>query len=59
MWFALARSNAGRLAAVTYLVPPLSVLLGWMLLGETPPPLAFAGGALCLLGVAVTRRRAR
>ena len=55
--FALARTSAGRLAAMTYLVSPLSILFGWMLLGETPPGLAFAGGALCLIGVAVTRRR--
>ena len=54
--YALARSNAGRLAAMTYLVPPLSILLGWLLLGEAPPALAIAGGALCLVGVAITRR---
>lgn len=57
--FALARTSAGRLAAMTYLVSPLSILFGWMLLGESPPGLAFAGGALCLIGVAVTRRSAR
>jgi drug/metabolite transporter (DMT)-like permease len=54
--FALARTSAGGLAAMTYLVSPLSILLGWMLLGETPPGPALAGGALCLIGVAVTRR---
>jgi drug/metabolite transporter (DMT)-like permease len=31
------------------------VLLSWALLGEVPTVLALAGGALCLLGVAVTR----
>jgi len=55
--YALARTSAGRLGATTYLVPPLSVLLGWAILGETPPALALAGGVLCLLGVAVGRRR--
>ena len=55
--YALARTSAGRLAATTYLVPALSVLFGWALLGEAPPALAFAGGALCLAGVAVSRRR--
>jgi drug/metabolite transporter (DMT)-like permease len=60
MWtFALSRTNAGRLAATTYLVPPISVLLGWIWLGETPASLAYLGGALCLAGVAVSRRRAR
>jgi drug/metabolite transporter (DMT)-like permease len=56
--FALARTTAGRLGATTYLVPPLSVLLGWAILSETPPALALLGGALCLAGVAVIRRGA-
>jgi drug/metabolite transporter (DMT)-like permease len=49
--------DAGRLGATTYLVPPVSVLLGWAWLGESPATLAYAGGALCLIGVAVSRRR--
>ncbi|MFL5846749.1 MAG: DMT family transporter [Solirubrobacteraceae bacterium] len=53
--FALKSTSAGRMGATTYLVPPLAVLLGWALLGESPPAPAFAGGALCLAGVAVTR----
>jgi drug/metabolite transporter (DMT)-like permease len=55
--YALARTSAGRLSATTYLVPVLSVLLGWVPLGETPPALAFVGGAVCLAGVALARRR--
>ena len=55
--FALARTDAGRLGATTYLVPPISILLGWLLLGETPAALAYLGGALCLAGVGVARRR--
>lgn len=54
--YALARSTAGRMGSTTYLVPPVAILLGWALLGETPPALALLGGALCLAGVAVTRR---
>jgi drug/metabolite transporter (DMT)-like permease len=58
LWgFALTRTSAGRLAATTYLVPPISVLLGWAWLGESPATLAYLGGALCLAGVAVSRRR--
>ena len=56
--FALRRTDAGRLAATTYAVPPLSILLGWAWLGETPAPLAYAGGALALAGVTIARRRA-
>jgi drug/metabolite transporter (DMT)-like permease len=58
LWaFALARSSAGRLGVTTYLVPPLAVLIGWVALGETPALLALPGGALCLAGVALARRR--
>jgi drug/metabolite transporter (DMT)-like permease len=53
--FALKRTSAGRLGATTYAVPPIAILLGWILLGETPPTLALAGGLLCLAGVAVAR----
>jgi drug/metabolite transporter (DMT)-like permease len=45
------------MGAFTYLVPPLAVLLGWLVLSEAPPALALAGGLLCLAGVALTRRR--
>ena len=54
--YALTRTSAGKMGAFTYLVPPLAVLLGWLLLSESPPALALAGGGLCLVGVAVTRR---
>jgi drug/metabolite transporter (DMT)-like permease len=53
--YALARTSAGRLGVMTYLAPPIAILLAWALLDETPPALAFAGGALCLLGVVVAR----
>jgi drug/metabolite transporter (DMT)-like permease len=49
--------DASRLGVTTYLVPVITVLLAWGLLGETPPALAYVGGALALLGVAVARRR--
>jgi drug/metabolite transporter (DMT)-like permease len=55
--FALSRMTAGRLGVTTYLVPPLTILLAWPLLGEAPPPLALAGGAIALVGIAVSRRR--
>jgi drug/metabolite transporter (DMT)-like permease len=55
--YALKRTSAGKMGATTYLVPPIAILLGWLMLSETPPALAFAGGALCLAGVAVTRWR--
>jgi drug/metabolite transporter (DMT)-like permease len=55
--FALSHTTAGRMGATTYLVPPLATLMGWSYFGETPPGLALAGGALCLTGAALARRR--
>jgi drug/metabolite transporter (DMT)-like permease len=56
--YALKRTSAGKMGAFTYLVPPIAVLLAWLVLSESPPALALAGGLLCLGGVALTRRRA-
>lgn len=55
--YALARTTAGRMGSMTYLVPPVAILLAWVLLDETPPALALPGGALCLAGVALSRGR--
>jgi drug/metabolite transporter (DMT)-like permease len=49
--------DAGRLGVTTYLVSPLTILLAWPVLRETPPGLALIGGLLALGGVALTRRR--
>ncbi|MEI8406698.1 MULTISPECIES: DMT family transporter [unclassified Kribbella] len=57
--YALARTTAGRMGATTYLVPPLTIFLGWLLLDESPAPLAYLGGVLCLMGVAISRYRSR
>lgn len=54
--YALSKTTAGRMGATTYLVPPLAILMGWALLGETPEQLALVGGALCLVGVVLARR---
>jgi drug/metabolite transporter (DMT)-like permease len=55
--FALGRTTAGRLGSTTYLVPPIAIVLAWLLLGEVPPALAILGGALCIGGVVVARSR--
>jgi drug/metabolite transporter (DMT)-like permease len=54
--YALARSAAAPLGALAYLGPPISILLAWSMLHETPQPIALAGGATCLAGVALSRR---
>lgn len=57
--FALRHMSASSLGVTTYLVPPLTIVMGWLALGETPPAMAYAGGALALVGVAVARRKPR
>jgi drug/metabolite transporter (DMT)-like permease len=55
--YALARTTAGRMGAMLYLVPPIVIALGWLFLDETPPVVAILGGAICTSGVIVSRRR--
>lgn len=56
--YALARTSAAQMGATTYVVPALVIVMSWLLLGEVPGWLAFVGGAICLVGVAVSRTRA-
>lgn len=57
--YALSHTSAGKLGATSYLVPAVAVIMGWILLGESPAFFAFVGGALCLIGVGITRRKPR
>lgn len=60
MTLLLAMIRAGevsRVSALFYLVPPLSALIAWPLLGEAMPPMAWGGMALAALGVALVNRR--
>jgi drug/metabolite transporter (DMT)-like permease len=57
--YALTRTTAGKMGATTYIVPAIVVLMSWAFLGESPRPLAYLGGLLCLAGVAVSRGRGR
>lgn len=60
LWaYALRHTDAGKQAITTFLVPVLTTVMAWALLDEVPPALAFAGGVLCIAGVALTRRRSR
>jgi drug/metabolite transporter (DMT)-like permease len=60
LWaYALYRMPAGQLGVTTYIVPPLTVVAGFMVFTEIPTVLAILGGALCLVGVALSRRKTR
>jgi drug/metabolite transporter (DMT)-like permease len=57
--YALKRMGAARLSITTFLVPVIAIALAWVLLDETPDPLAYVGGALCVIGVLMSRKRPR
>lgn len=57
--YALARGTASRLAATAYLVPPITIGMSWLILGEVPQLVAILGGALCLGGVIFARRASK
>lgn len=55
LWsYALSKLPVARLMSFLYLVPPISVVLAWLTLGEIPELLSLAGGGLALLGVVLT-----
>jgi drug/metabolite transporter (DMT)-like permease len=55
--YALRHMPATRLGVTTYLVPPITIVMGVVFLGEAPPSMAYVGGALTLVGVAVARHQ--
>ncbi len=57
--YALRTMTASSLGVTTYLVPPITIVMGWLFLDEVPPGMAYVGGALALVGVAVARRKPR
>jgi len=57
MWaYALSRMPVAQLGVTTYIVPAIVILLGRLFFREHPTPLGIAGGAICLVGVALSRR---
>ena len=57
--YALSKMSAGSLAVTTYIVPALVVVEALLFFREVPAPLAVVGGVVCLVGVALSRRRSR
>ena len=51
--YALRHMSASSLGVTTYLVPPITIVMGLVFLSEVPPTIAYAGGVLAL------RRRRR
>ena len=57
--FALKHMSASSLGVTTYLVPPITIVMGIVFLAEAPPAMAYAGGVLALVGVYLARRKPR
>lgn len=54
--YALRSFGAAQAGQFLYLIPPSSVLLAWVVLGEVPQLSTLVGGALALAGVIVVNR---
>ncbi len=55
----IRRGEVSRVSALFFLVPPMAALIGWLLLDEQMPPLAWVGLALAAAGVAIATRADR
>jgi len=53
----LRLGEAARVASLFYLVPPVTALIAWALFGERLGPLALAGMAVAVIGVAMATAR--
>ena len=53
----IRRGEASRVSALFFLVPPTAATIAWLLIGESMPPIAWAGMALAAAGVAIAHRR--
>ena len=58
-YWALAKVDSSAVAFFIFLQPALAAGLSWVVLGERPAALTFAGAALIFGGVALTVRRKR
>jgi drug/metabolite transporter (DMT)-like permease len=55
--YVLSRLPASRASIWLYLVPPISILIGWLALNETPNLALLASGTVILLGVVIAKSK--
>ncbi len=56
-YFLIRRAAATRVTSLFYLTPPMTALMAWALFDERLAPLALAGMAVCVVGVALVNWR--
>lgn len=60
LWtYVLSKVPATRAASALFLVPPIALAMGWVVLGEKPGASAVVGGAIAVAGVALVLGRGR
>ena len=57
LYLMLKRGAASKVVSLFYLLPPMTALMGFALFGETLGPLALAGMAVSIFGVALVTKR--
>jgi drug/metabolite transporter (DMT)-like permease len=57
LYFLIRHSAATRVVSLFYLTPPVTALMAWALFDERLAPLALAGMAICVAGVALVNWR--
>jgi drug/metabolite transporter (DMT)-like permease len=56
LYLLIRRGGAAKVVSLFYLVPPVTALIAWAMLGEALGPLALAGMAITAVGVAIVQR---
>ncbi|MBI3708236.1 MAG: DMT family transporter [Proteobacteria bacterium] len=56
LYLLIRRGAAAKVVSLFYLVPPVTALIAWAMLGEALGPLALAGMAVTAVGVAIVQR---
>jgi drug/metabolite transporter (DMT)-like permease len=57
LYFLIRRTGMARVGSLFYLTPPFTALMAWALFDERLAPLAIAGMAVCVVGVALVNWR--
>ena len=58
LYFLIQHQAAARVVSLFYLTPPFTALMAWLMFNEQLSPLALAGMAVCVAGVALVNWRA-